>query len=49
MHGWGQLPGGRRLQGAMPIITNHDFGFAHHGAAEPRHPEPELPGVLLWP
>lgn len=49
MHGWGQLPGGRRLQGVMPIITNHDFGFAHHGAAEPRHPEPGLSGVLLQP
>lgn len=49
MHGWGQLPSGRRLRGAMPIITNHDFGFAHHGAAEARHPQPGLPGVLLRP
>lgn len=47
MHGWGQLPGGRRLQGVMSIITNHNFGFAHYGVAEPRHPEPGLPGVLL--
>lgn len=45
----GQLPSGRRLQGVMPIITNHDFGFAHYGPAEPRHPEPGHPGSLMSP
>lgn len=45
MHGWGQLPDGRRLQGVMPIITNHDFGFALYGTAEPGHPEPGHPGA----
>lgn len=42
MHGAGQLPGGRELQGVMQIITNHDFDSTHHATAEACYPKPVL-------
>lgn len=42
MHGTGQIPGGRELQGVMQLITNRDFDSAHHGTAQACYPKPVL-------